>query len=146
VVATSNGGTLTIPQLLQLAGQARIIPVVTDGRGVVLDLGRSERCATTDQRHALNVRDRGCVFPGCTLPPDFCEAHHILAWILIGPTDLNNLAYLCPYHHHNFEKQGWYLFIQDGLPWWIPPTWKDPTQQPIRNTTHHQPITFTNAA
>ena len=37
---------------------------------------------------ALTARDGGCSFPGCTHPPQWCDRHHILDWILGGPTDL----------------------------------------------------------
>jgi hypothetical protein len=49
---------------------------------------------------------------------------------------------VCEYHHHNFERLGWVITMPDGIPTWIPPTWRDPEQKPIRNHTHHQPIYF----
>jgi hypothetical protein len=65
---------------------------VLDAHGVPLDLGRSQRLANRDQRRALRKRDRGCAFPGCDRPPSWCDAHHILDWILGGPTNLDNLT------------------------------------------------------
>jgi len=59
--------------------------------GEVLDLGRETRLATTPQRRALGLRDRGCVFPGCTRPNNWCQAHHIIDWIHGGPSDMDNL-------------------------------------------------------
>jgi len=61
-----------------LACDARVIPAVLGGEGEVLDLGRETRLATTAQRRALALRDRGCVFPGCTRPSNWCQAHHIV--------------------------------------------------------------------
>ena len=43
---------------------------------------------------ALIARDAGCSFPGCTHPPQWCDRHHILDWILGGLTDLDNLTLL----------------------------------------------------
>jgi hypothetical protein len=48
----------------------------------------------------------------------------------------DNGTLLCGYHHRNFEAIGWTVNIIDGLPWWTPPTWLDPAQQPVRNTAH----------
>jgi hypothetical protein len=84
---------------------------------------------------ALIARDAGCSFPGCTHPPQWCDRHHILDWILGGPTDLDNLTLLCRYHHTHFQQKGWTCQINsDGLPEWIPPWWIDRQQRPHINT------------
>ncbi|HIW67789.1 MAG TPA: HNH endonuclease, partial [Candidatus Dietzia merdigallinarum] len=31
--------------------------------------------------------------------PDACDAHHLIAWLLGGATDLENLTLLCRRHH-----------------------------------------------
>jgi len=64
-----------------------------------LNLGRATRVIQPAQRHALAVRDRGCVFPACDRPLSWCDAHHLWHWIDGGPTNLNNLALLCRAHH-----------------------------------------------
>jgi len=68
---------ITAEQARLLACDARVIPAVLGNSGEVLDLGRETRLATTPQRRALGLRDRGCVFPGCTRPSNWCQAHHI---------------------------------------------------------------------
>jgi HNH endonuclease len=55
------------------------------------------------------VRDGGCVFPGCTRPLAWCEAHHLRHWLHGGPTDLANLALLCRAHHRAVHEGGWRL-------------------------------------
>ncbi|HEY5822235.1 MAG TPA: HNH endonuclease signature motif containing protein, partial [Propionibacteriaceae bacterium] len=75
-----------------------------------------------------------CSFPGCTRPPEWCERHHVVAWVDGGRTDLTNLTLLCGYHHHNYANRGWTCRINtDGLPEWTPPRWVDPKQTPIIN-------------
>jgi len=49
---------------------------------------------------ALWLRDGGCTLPGCTMPAQWCDAHHLTHWLDGGPTDLANAALLCGYHHH----------------------------------------------
>ena len=131
---TADGSQLTTDQLLRIADEAEIWPTIIDRNGVPLALGRSRRLASAGQTMALIARDAGCSFPGCTHPPQWCDRHHILDWILGGPTDLDNLTLLCRYHHTHFLQKGWTCRINtDGLPEWIPPWWIDQDQQPHIN-------------
>ena len=131
---TSDGTRLSASAVLGLAGQADIVTVVLSPLGAVLDLGRSRRCASPAQTLALIARDAGCSFPGCSRPPEWCERHHVEAWIDGGATDVANLTLLCSYHHHHFAARGWTCHMTDGLPTWTPPRWIDREQKPIRNT------------
>ncbi|GAA1426591.1 HNH endonuclease signature motif containing protein [Microlunatus lacustris] len=131
---TSTGNLLSTRALLQMAAEADIIPAVLNASGAVLDLGRTRRCASRSQHLALVARDRGCSFPGCQHPAEFCERHHIRPWIEGGLTDLDNLTLLCRYHHHNFLGRGWQVRLNgDGLAEWIPPGWLDRQQRPLVN-------------
>ena len=130
---TSFGQLLTVSQALQLADEAAISLLLRDARGVVLRHGRTKRVATRGQTLALIARDRGCSFPDCDKPPEWCQRHHIVAWADGGSTDLDNLTLLCHSHHRNFETAGWRCQMQDGRPAWIPPAWIDPEQVPRRN-------------
>lgn len=133
---TTNDGTLIPTEtVLRMAGEADVIPTVLARGGAVLSLGRTRRIASRSQTFALAARDRGCSFPGCDRAPEWCERHHIKAWIDGGATDLDNLTLLCSYHHHNFETRGWTCTINaDGLPEWQPPRWIDRDQRPLINT------------
>ena len=90
----------------RLACSAGVIPIVLGGPSEVLDVGREERFFTRAQRVALTVRDGGCSFPGCTLPPQWCESHHVRSWVDGGPTDLANGALLCGRHHTVVHERG----------------------------------------
>jgi hypothetical protein len=104
--------------------------------GTVLDVGYARRLATPAQRKALAVRDGGCVVPGCAKPAEWCEAHHVIGWAAGGRTDLDNLALLCSRHHTAVHAGVWRIRMRDGIPWLIPPRWRDPDRVPLRNTTH----------
>lgn len=131
---TSDGTLLSAREVLKLAGEADIVPAVLTRTGAVLDLGRSRRCASPNQSYALIARDAGCSFPGYTAAPEWCERHHILAWVDGGATDLDNLTLLCRYHHDNFAARGWACRLnRDGLPVWTPPRWIDPERKPLTN-------------
>jgi hypothetical protein len=136
-VTTSRGATMTVAAALRLAADADIIPVILDDGGGVLCYGRTKRHATIGQRRVLAARDGGCSFPGCDIPPEWCQVHHIIRWEHGGTTDLNNLTLVCGFHHREHERHGWQCRITDGVPHWLPPWWIDPDRTPQRNTTHH---------
>ena len=35
--------------------------------------------------------------------------------------------------HREFARRGWRCVILDGMPWWVPPAWRDPEQKPLQN-------------
>ncbi|WP_203136790.1 HNH endonuclease signature motif containing protein [Microbacterium sp. JZ31] len=83
------------------------VEVVVDACGNPLDVGRDQRLFTPKQRLALAVRDGGCVWPGCTMPASYCEAHHIDEWKAHGGrTDIDRGVLLCRYHHMNLHHRG----------------------------------------
>jgi len=90
----------------RLACEAGIVPMVLGARSEVLDLGYTRRLFTPAQRRALAARDQGCSYPGCTVPPMWCEAHHVTHWLHGGPTDLGNGALLCGRHHTVVHQRG----------------------------------------
>ncbi len=78
--------------------------------GSVLSVGRRTRTIPPALRRALEVRDRGCRFPGCGLR--FTDAHHVTHWADGGETSLENCVLLCRYHHRLVHEGGW------RLEWW----------------------------
>ncbi|BBZ59562.1 HNH endonuclease signature motif containing protein [Mycolicibacterium monacense] len=66
--------------------------------GQPIGAGRTTRLITRRLRRALEHRDRTCVVPGCESTCGL-HAHHIQHWEDGGPTDLDNLVLVCPYHH-----------------------------------------------
>ncbi|MGB5951131.1 MAG: DUF222 domain-containing protein [Ornithinimicrobium sp.] len=96
---TFTGETLTAGQVRQLACSAELIPTVLGSMSEVVDHGRATRLATPGQIKRLWLRDKGCTFPGCTIPATWCDAHHATWWSRHGATDLDNLALLCGRHH-----------------------------------------------
>ena len=91
------------------AAVALLPPVLGGAPAQPLEVGRASRVVQAAQRTALAVRDGGCVFPGCTRPLAWCEAHHLRHWLHGGPTDLANLALLCRAHHRAVHEGGWRL-------------------------------------
>ncbi|MCL2781517.1 MAG: HNH endonuclease [Actinomycetia bacterium] len=138
---TSHGDLLPIADVLALAAEAAIIPVVLNDAGGVVSYGRAQRLASPAMRRALAARDSGCSFPGCDIPPEWCQVHHVTKWEHGGHTCLHDLAFVCGNHHRQHERQGWECQMIDGIPHWIPPAWIDPGRRPRRNHAHQRAVT-----
>jgi hypothetical protein len=133
VWTTSRGHTLTDAEARFAACDAMVTPIVVDtgqcpdtgpgfptgahritalaatllGTRIPLAVGRTARTATPAQRRALAARDRGCIIPGCRIPAEACQTHHIQDWAAHGATDLPNLALLCWAHHRQVDLGMW---------------------------------------
>lgn len=127
------GGVLSPESLRMLACDAGVVPIVLNGKGQPLDVGRLTRTIPDGLRRAVAARDRGCAHPGCDRPPSWCQVHHILEWEHGGETTLDNLVMLCRFHHRLLHREsGWQVRIHDGIPEFVPPTWIDPQRRPRR--------------
>ena len=101
------------PSLERMSCAANVTRVVLDQASVPLDVGRTKRLFTPQQRLALAVRDGGCRFPDCHVPAHFTDAHHIVSWQSGGATDLSNGLLLCRYHHRQVHERGWEICEHD---------------------------------
>ena len=124
-------------QIRRIACEADIIPVVLNGEGRILDVGKASRFFPPHLRKAIIARDGGCAFPGCTSPAPWCEAHHIEYHSHGGTTSTDNGVLLCGFHHHLIHREKWRITVMRGAPWFVPPSYVDPFQAPLRNTYFH---------
>ncbi|MET9489100.1 DUF222 domain-containing protein [Nocardia sp. NPDC006630] len=146
IATTATGGTLTIPQALELAAGTRPLLVVLNKAGLPLYLGRGrDRLATPAQRLALIASDKGCTRPGCSAPASVSAAHHVTGWAEGGPTDIDNLTLACDGCHAMIHDGpgGWKTIVMGedtdfpGRTGWIAPPHIDPTGTPQVNHLHH---------
>ena len=100
-----SGDVLTAATVRRMACDAAIIPAVLGSDSQPLDVGRQERLVTRPIRTALWHRDQGCSFPGCSMPAQWTDAHHVQHWLHGGQTNLANLALLCRRHHVHVPRQ-----------------------------------------
>ena len=125
--------------MARIACDAQLTALLLDEHGVVVDLGRTRRLFSPQQRRLLAVRDSGCRFPGCDRPPAHTDAHHVVSWLDGGPTDLANALLLCRHHHRHVHEGGWTLHITDPERGTNGPV----KSRPDRATTHqHTPRTL----
>ena len=90
------------------AGKVRI----THRSGQILSVGRKRRTIPPPIRRALEFRDQGCRFPGCT--SKHCDAHHIVHWADGGETKLSNLVLLCRRHHRLLHEGGFSVRMSEA--------------------------------
>ena len=117
--AVGNGpGTGTLaPALARYAScDGEITRLVVAPASRPLDLGRTRRVVPLSLRRALEIRDRGCIIPGCDRPAGWCHAHHITHWADGGETDLSNLALICQHHHTELHLGHWHIDMNNGTP------------------------------
>ena len=90
--------------------------------GAVLSVGRDRYAVPADLRTWLRVRDGTCRFPGCSKAAMRCDVDHVVDWQFGGETDHDNLAHLCPEHHHLKHHTAWAVRSRDGgvLDWTSP--------------------------
>ena len=102
------------------AGDGILKAIVTKGADVhaVRHLGRTIPARI---RTALEVRDPACVAPGCDIRKRLEIDHYRMAWADGGPTQLDNLARLCHWHHYQKTHLGYRLSGGPGT--W---TWQTP--------------------
>jgi 5-methylcytosine-specific restriction protein A len=129
------GGRLSPQSLRLLACDCAVVPVVMNGAGQPLDVGRARRTVPDGLRRAVAARDRGCA--RCGKPPSWCEVHHIIPWEAGGETALDNCVMLCRACHRLIHHSGWIFRLCDGLAEFIPPSWIDPDRQPRRRPLPH---------
>jgi hypothetical protein len=98
-----DGPSMPAETARRLACDASIVSVLENEDGEPLNVGRKTRSIPPALRRALNSRDRGCRFPGCS-NTRYVDAHHIHHWANGGETKLSNLVQLCRFHHRQVHE------------------------------------------
>ena len=131
---SAHGLEIPVGEIRRRLSTDAVIPIVLGGRSEILDVGRSMRFAPDYMKRAVLARDGGCIYPGCSVPPEHCEFCHVDAWADGGTTSVEGLAPGCTKHHRMIDAGDAKLVIHDGLPHVILPKHLDPEQKPVRNT------------
>src|SRR6201995_5062686 len=132
---TPGGTLLPMADVIRLGSHAHHYLAIFD-KGKALALYHTRRLASPAQRIMLHAKDRGCSFPGCTVPGYLCEVHHCNRYATNPVTDINDLTFGCG-PNHKLANQGWITRKNaHGDTKWIPPPHLD-HGQPRTNTFHH---------
>jgi hypothetical protein len=111
----ASGPRISNQECRRLLCEAGIMPMVMGGKSLPLDLGASSRLYTKAQIVALSALHETCAAEGCDRPFAWCEMHHRRPWSFFGPTDLDNAAPLCGYHHRRVHDAHYeHRWLDDG--------------------------------
>jgi hypothetical protein len=106
-----------VQEAQQAACAGGIQTVVFGTDGDVLNLGLEVRGFTKRQRRAIALRDGGtCIIPGCHVPAQWCEVHHVTPYQDGGPTNVCNGVLVCFFHHHEIDTGPWSIRMRNGIP------------------------------
>jgi len=136
---TAGGTLLPMRDVIRLASQSHHHLAIFDNHtNVPLYLGRGRRTASPGQRIVLHAKDRGCTFPGCTVPGYGCQVHHAQTdWAKGGLTNIDNETLACGPHNRLVKEGGWQTRKRkDGTTEWIPPPALDAGQTRTNNYHH----------
>ncbi|MCE7011005.1 HNH endonuclease [Kibdelosporangium philippinense] len=82
-------------------------------------------------RRFIQLRDRECRQPACSVPGHRCETDHIIAHYKGGPTSQNNLILLCKKHNLLRQRSAWsYDHVKPGILAFRTPTGHTHTTKP----------------
>lgn len=70
-----------------------------------IEVSATSRFFTGATRRAIELRDRRCSHPFCSLPAERCQVDHIVAFTDGGPTTQANGQLLCPFHNRLKESR-----------------------------------------
>ncbi len=93
-----HGPSIAAESAQRLSCDASLVAIIENEQGEPLNVGRKTRTIPPAIRRALNSRDRGCRFPGCSFTR-YVDGHHVKHWAQGGETKLSNLVTLCRFHH-----------------------------------------------
>jgi hypothetical protein len=131
---TELGDGVSAETARRLLCDAGVVPLLEDGHGKTVDVGRKSRTIHAALHRALRWRDRGCRFPGCA-NARFVDAHHLRHWVDGGETSLDNTFLVCRRHHrflheygYSVEQSGDQLVFRDASGCLIPPQGERPTR------------------
>ena len=103
--STLDGRPLDPMEATVAALVAGVRRVVARADGVVLDMGRTQRCFTGLRHLAVLLSATHCPWPGCTVATHHAQADHLLPWDAGGCTDPGNGAPTCG-KHNRFRNHG----------------------------------------
>jgi len=93
-----QGPSIAAETARRLACDCSVVRIIETEKSEPLDVGRRTRTIPPGIRRALQARDKGCRFPGCTFKR-YVDGHHVKHWVHGGETKLSNLVTLCRFHH-----------------------------------------------
>jgi len=112
-------GPVPVSVARKMSEDAVLKVVLTRGVDVV-GVAHGGRTIPAHLRSALEIRDPKCIVPRCDVRRNL-EIDHRASWNRTGVTKLDELARLCPWHHHLKTFHGYTYRGGPGSWQWLPP-------------------------
>ena len=109
-----DGTRVSAETARRIACDAGVVRVSETRGGQWREVEGKRRAVPLRLSRALQIRDRGCRFPGCG--SRFTQAHHIHHWVDGGATRLSNLVSLCAQHHRLMHAGGFSVRMDPTRP------------------------------
>ena len=104
-----RGAMVPAESARRIACDCVLTTVSVDADGKPAHPGRSRRTFTPGEWAVMAARDRGCRWPGCGAPLDWCDGHHLDSWVFTRRTSVATSVLLCDQHHRKVHEGGWTL-------------------------------------
>jgi hypothetical protein len=104
-------GPASVAAARQLCCDGIVLPIFTR-RGEPVDVGRRTRIINSRLRALVVARDKHCRWPGCTMPAQWAQIHHVVHWRDGGRTDRWNLILICAQHHKAAHSGEYVVFLE----------------------------------
>ncbi len=116
---TSARFPISMPSVERIMCDGTVRLVVTGNGGEPLFLSRAQRRFSKKQKKAIEARDGGCAWPGCTARAAWTDVHHVAGWVSDhGASDVDNGVLLCPFHHHFLHaSNAWEIEMVEHVPY-----------------------------
>jgi hypothetical protein len=114
---TTDGHFVPPVDIVLAALRGQIRRVVTDHRGVVLDLGRRRRLFTGANRQAVLLSATRCTHPGCLVAAESSQADHLTAFSHGGHTKTCDAGPACGHHNRWRYTSGATTVLDDQGHW-----------------------------
>jgi Domain of unknown function (DUF222) len=111
------GGTTLTPGAALAAAMAGHIRRVVIGASEA-SISQKTRVFTGPLRRLIQTRDTTCVWAGCDIPSDRCQADHITPWRATQDTSAGNGAPLCG-RHNRYKEHGYHTSRDANGNWHI---------------------------
>jgi hypothetical protein len=111
------GGTTLTPGAALAAAMAGHIQRVVIG-ATEASISQKTRVFTGPLRRLIQTRDTTCIWAGCEIPSDRCQADHITPWRTSQDTSAGNGAPLCG-RHNRYKEHGYHTHRDTDGNWHI---------------------------
>lgn len=126
VCEVAGFGPVPLEAARRLAADSTLRVLVTKG-GQPMAVTEGKRTVPRALRILLEARDKVCAIVGCDCTAGL-QVEHRQDFALLGPTDLENCAMVCPRHHDMKTYLGFRMVPAGGAKWYLvpPDDYRDP--------------------